>query len=355
MGEDGRKMANVNILEKKNGKKTECKPTDSKKLIDRLPLVEPKPRATLPDLDKLEKKLETTIADAEEIEQDIKTIFHNLSSEEKERWLRNRYDSFSDEYDNYMEKTGHYRAIKKAIAGSVAGTDQGLIRFPILDLSVGTGMVLEYFLKAINKIYKKRGALHFVDKIRKPKKNELLVWANDLSPKMIEKAEERLKKLELKIIPQPSNNLIFTSISFRDYPHEHSELKNKFGTVFISQTFHVTPEKDALVKAIDWALAPGGVVVIVEEFQWRTSVHSNLCLRLIEAIATPLPHKADLIALFNKGGDTQLTYTKEARITIRIDHPTHEMSGFVLKKPGHKQESERVSIFSSLESVQKDY
>lgn len=352
MGEDGRKMANVNILEKKNGKGAECKPEgDSKKIAGRPPLVEQKPRADL--LNYLETRLKKEISDAEKIEQEIRTVFHSLSPEEKEQWLRDRYDSFSDEYDDYMEKTGHYRAIKKAIAGSVAGADRDLIRFPILDLSVGTGMVLEYFLKAINKTYKKGGMLRFADRIRKPKKNEPLIWANDLSPRMIEKAQERLRKLELKIIPNPSN-LVFTSLSFRDYPSKHSEMKNKFGTVFISQTFHVTPEKDALVKAIDWALAPGGVAVIVEEFQWRASVHSNLCLRLIEAIATPLPHKADLIALFNKGSDTELTYTKEARITIRIDHPTHEMSGFVLKKPEDKKELGQLPIFYSLQLDQKN-
>ncbi len=329
-------MANTPVItdkkEGKNGKSSEK--AEGKKEPEKSPLTEPLQRASDPfeRMVELENQLKQKLQRAVDTEREITKTFREMSPEQRERWLGEKYDEFSATYDDYMENSGHYPAIKRVVSANVSARHE-LFRFPILDLTAGTGVPLEYLLKEVNKKYSGKGKtlkLRFINERRKAKTNETTVWVNDISKKMINKARERLNRLksELRILRGRIN---YTNHSFREFSSANEDLRGTFGTVLISQTFHITPEKDILAQVADWALAPGGIALVVEEFQWKVSVHSNYCLRMIEDIATPLHNKSDLISYFKKNG--RFPYEIEEMHTSKIDDPDHQMSGFLLLKP----------------------
>lgn len=308
------------------------------------PLVEPAQLGDLEriraELDRDTERLKTQTEDVIETEKRVALHLRLLPRKEREERLMKEYDKFSENYDAYMTETGHYGAIRKAITNIVSG-DREHFRFPILDLTAGTGVPLKYLLAEIfKKGRKKRAQL-----IGKKRTGVPLVWINDISNRMVLKAKELFKGYKRKGLTRA--NMKLTNHSYYDFPELYPHLEGKFGTVLVAQTFHVVSEKNALADVIDWALAPTGAVLLVEEFPWRIS-YDEFLLRMIRAAATPLGHKSDMVALFNGYKNIQkdgIRYNLVVSLSRhigskpsepqlhQIDSPTHKMSALLLQKP----------------------
>ncbi len=290
-------------------------------------------------LRELRRKRQAEEENIEETRREMRATLTACTPKERDIWLRELYDEFSKKYDCYMEKTGHYDAMRQLISGIIASLmrkSRELVRLPILDLTAGTGAPLEFLLREINKRYKKKSKFRVLD-VKGNKKP--LVWVNDLSGGMIAKARERFSRLGLKKIRM--SDIGFSKLSFREFKESYPGLEGAFGTVLIAQTFHITPDKEMLAEVAGWALAPGGLVMVFEEFPWRVSSHSDKLLEDIEDNATPIPHKSELYPWFKSYSDIEVvgqvkkgkSFSKIVRSTMSIDSPWHEMSAIVLQKP----------------------
>lgn len=314
------------------------------------------------EMEEMKGSLETMNENIQRIEDERKTLrqkFENMTFEDQELFMRFVYDEFSENYDEHMRDTGHYGAIERLIDKELAAHH---FLFPIMDLSVGTGVPFAHFLKVLNEQYirecKRPKFIVSLDDLRsygvKP------IYANDLSERMTEKARKTIAQLEAELggipldVPSDCNKkygrppiitsddnewIAFRNYSFRDL--KHRALKKRVGTIFLSQTLHIVTDadKDRLAKAINWALAPGGRVILLEEFAWRartnTSQTPSAVLKLVETIATPLQKKSELISLF-KDSDKK-PYEMVSRSIERIDYENrdHEMTMTILQKPGN--------------------
>ncbi|NYZ76814.1 class I SAM-dependent methyltransferase [Candidatus Micrarchaeota archaeon] len=282
----------------------------------------------------------------------IRAFFDRLSYEDQELVFKHVYNVFSEKYDLHMEDTGHYPAIKRLITKEISVHH---FRFPILDMSAGTGVPIKYLLLELNRQLITEGrSIEFITPEEQPS-NICPVYVNDLSEKMLDRSKQRMttefdrelhkETEELSLIVPPildSNERLrisYMNHSFRSLQQRHSRLKEKIGTILVSQTFHIVSpqDKEQLASTIDWALAPGGRVIILEEFAWRARTHSSHqflpVLKFIESIATPLPRKADIISKFKDSEGRP--YDMVARSTERIDtlYRDHEMTITILQKP----------------------
>ncbi len=278
----------------------------------------------------------------------IRSRFAAMSEDERQLYIQEIYNRFSENYDDYMEETGHYGAIRRLLTKEAS---VHTFQFPVLDISAGTAVPLAHFLEQIN-----RKHMNIREAIPLVRSNYTgpVVYVNDLADKMIGIAEARMEALKHRIsseaeklgLPAPpilSNNLSNgDDIAYKNYSFRrlHSSLKKKFGTILVSQTFHVITYKDKelLAKAINWALAPGGRVVLLEEFDWKTSPHLTKetppsVIKVVGAIASPLKTKKELIMLFRDSEG--VPYDMVSRSIERIDRedPGHEMTITVLQKP----------------------
>ncbi|MFN7990938.1 MAG: hypothetical protein U0R44_02145 [Candidatus Micrarchaeia archaeon] len=89
------------------------------------------------------------------------------------------YDRFAERYDEHMGvETRHYQAIRR-----VLGYATPYLKFPILDITAGTGEPLTYALEMIERAI----ASH---EFEGPVKRE--AFANEISPRMLGKARRKL-------------------------------------------------------------------------------------------------------------------------------------------------------------------
>ncbi len=290
------------------------------------------------ELIKLIDIMKWALQNVEDAKAEIKRLFDAWDEDEQEQVIKEWYNIFSENYDEHMETTGHYDAIRRLIKKEVCVRQ---FQFPVMDISAGTGVSIYHFLEEHARQHFKKG--RSIKLISEGKYGGSLVYVNDLSGNMIERAKERLKPLEPGLLCEIEKlswgnafPIMYKTYSFRRL---HSSLKGKFGTVLVSQTFHiVTPEdKKRLAKAIDWVLAPGGRVVLIEEFAWRARTHPSQApstiLKFIDSIATPLKRKSDLISIFKNLEGQE--YEMVARSIEPIDkvNQDHEMTITILRKP----------------------
>jgi len=196
----------------------------------------------------------------------IRKTYSSFSPEERVEFLSIIYDRFAESYDHHMGvETDHYKAIRRVLQFATP-----YIRPPILDLTAGTGEPLLYAMEMMEFFSGlQNGPLgSYFPRIPIPETGLLyLAQANEISPKMLEMAKEKLA----------SRIVTFSSYDAYAMP---KNLRGKFNTVLCSQTFHVIADKDKprMAKAILDALAPGGVAIVIEEdpftltCQWMFSV-----------------------------------------------------------------------------------
>ncbi len=291
--------------------------------------------------------------------------FAAMDEDEQEVFIEKMYDRFSASYDEHMETTGHYEAIRRLITKEVAAHN---FQFPFFDITSGTGVPACHFLLELNKklMRERKTEVNFI--VSKEERREYHVhpiYLNDISEKMNVLSEKKFNELEHILRSEvrskakkenkfdvPPILIDDKGVAIKDYSFRslYTGLGGKVGTIMVSQTFHIvtSADKERLAKAIDWALAPGGRVVLIEEFVWRARTHSgqapSAVLKLIETLATPLQKKSDLISLFkDKAGRP---YEMISRSTERIDreHRDHEMTVTILQKPSDN-ENEQINFF----------
>ncbi len=313
------------------------------------------------EISEMKRALEAMNENIQRIEDErsaLRQRFVHMTPEDQEIFIKSVYDEFSENYDSHMRDTGHYGAIERLIDKELAAHH---FLFPIMDLSVGTGVPFVHFLRRLNEqLVRECKSPKYIIPLDELRAHHLQsIYANDLSDKMTAKAEKRVVELARELCSQINETrpacdgmhkrppiittddewVAFRNYSFRDL--KFRALKKRIGTILISQTFHiVTPyDKDQLAKAINWALAPGGRVIIIEEFAWRArtnpSQSPSAVLKLVEMIASPLQKKSELISLF-KDSDKK-PYEMVSRSIERIDFENrdHEMTLTILQKPGN--------------------
>jgi SAM-dependent methyltransferase len=261
----------------------------------------PQPLIERQSKQKIEKLFRTTIEFSkekrehhEEILAQERRIFKEyeaFSPEERVLFFSILYDDFAEKYDKHMGvETKHFQAIKEVLR--YAGQ---FIRFPLLDITAGTGEPLKYIIELMEarKTFSSMEGVPSIAVENLPPCNDDLIVANEISLKMLENAKEKLVGVE------------FTSDNAYELAWER-----KFNTVLCTQTFHLIPEDDKarLVKSINRALVSGGIAIIVEEDPFRISPTPSIeaVEIFIRAVSCPIKDPNYLVGSFEVNGFTKL-------------------------------------------------
>jgi|GEM_PF-2988905 len=243
-----------------------------------------------------------------EMEKTIREAYSRFTLRQREDFFSMLYDEFAGNYDEHMSMTGHYDAIRNVLF--YAGPH---LRSPLLDITAGTGEPLKYVMEYMKTANEMRAS----DTLERKFSCLLPVlpdgtadsgefYANEISPKMLAKAEAKLA----------GSDVAFTRESAYDLPEDYAE---KFSTVLCCQTFHLIPDEDKakLVISMNEALEPGGVAVVIEEdpFTITPTPHIEPVSLFIRSVAAPIRYPATLIAYFENNGFTKL----EDRAVAPID------------------------------------
>ncbi len=140
--------------------------------------------------------------------------------------VRRAYKVWAPVYDQtfgIMVRAGRMRAVKH-INNSKAGR--------VLEVGVGTGLSLPHY------------------------RSDLEVTGIDLSPEMLEKAEERVQNKNLTHV----DDLLVMDASQLDFPD------NSFDLVVAMFVMTVVPDPEAVMKELQRVCAPGGEVLLVNHF-----------------------------------------------------------------------------------------
>ena len=140
--------------------------------------------------------------------------------------VRKAYKFWAPIYDQtfgIMVRAGRMRAVKH-INNSEAGR--------VLEVGVGTGLSLPHY------------------------RTDLEVTGIDLSPNMLEKAEERVQNKNLTHV----DDLLIMDASDLDFPD------NSFDTVVAMFVMTVVPDPEAVMRELQRVCAPGGEVLLVNHF-----------------------------------------------------------------------------------------
>lgn len=295
--------------------------------------------------------------------------FSRLSAQERTDFLNKAYAIFAKHYDKYMEESGHYTAIRTGIRAFARH-----LRFPILDPSTGTAMMLKtvlHMMIASEHIHKvvESGIPDEVDGLVEPfggdptmvntllqclphpsggefypvQANRLLVQANDSSQTMIDIAQNNLEAEVAtlrRLFGYPSTSEV---VGFNLYdvsegsPPRH--FHKRFRTILCSQTFHVVHDvgairrDEALARFIHHSLADGGKALIFEEFPYKllanigaSSDHLEKVLRLLQTAITPYEGKRSFLSTLERN---DLRFVEEIKTPIDNHHKMH---GFVFIK-----------------------
>jgi ubiquinone/menaquinone biosynthesis C-methylase UbiE len=234
----------------------------------------------------------------EEAERGILSAYERFSPEDRVRFFSILYDRFSGRYDRHMgAETGHYRAIANLLFFAMPH-----VRFPLLDVTAGTGEPLGMVLEAARLAQGIR-ATEFGSRFSGMLPQGIgTAYANEISPRML-----KIAKLKLA-----DSNVTFINSSAFDLRLEG------MGSVLCSQTFHLIADEDKtkLVRAIHRSLADGGTAIVMEEEPFRISPTPSIeeVSLFLRAVACPI--KADaLIGRFEVNGFTKL----EQRASYPID------------------------------------
>ena len=240
-----------------------------------------------------------------EMEKGILTDYSGLGREERAEFFSMLYDRFAERYDEHMESTGHFRAIRKVLA--FAGQH---LELPLVDLTAGTGEPLAYAMRLM-KIKNMLDCLP-LDGVEDVLANfdisyrTINVTANEISPKMLEKAKAKI-------------NVEFTSYNALDLPDDE---RLKAMTVLCCQTFHLLTDDDktALVRSMRGILYPGGKAIVVEEDPFRISETESIdqVSLFLRAVTQPIKHRGKLRGLFITNGFEHME--QRAAYPIDDDH-----------------------------------
>jgi len=140
--------------------------------------------------------------------------------------VRHAYKLWAPVYDQtfgIMVRAGRMRAVKH-INKSQAGR--------VLEVGVGTGLSLPHY------------------------RSDLEVTGIDLSPEMLEKAQDRVQNKNLTHV----DDLLVMDASKLDFPD------NSFDLVVAMFVMTVVPDPDAVMKELQRVCAPGGEVLLVNHF-----------------------------------------------------------------------------------------
>ncbi len=225
----------------------------------------------------------------------IGKIYSSFSLADRVRFFSMLYDAFAERYDEHMGvETNHYGAIKRLM-----GFADPHLRLPLLDITAGTGEPLRYALERVALGKKMREVSLPTDM---PLQDSGLAIANEISPKMLERARAKLSGVE------------FVSHSAYELP-----FGERFSTVLCSQTFHLIADEDKvrLVRSIHGSLLPGGIAIIIEEDPFRISQTEPIeaVSLFLRAIVRPIKHPGKLIGYFTTNGFVKL----EDRAVVPID------------------------------------
>ena len=304
------------------------------------------------------KKLHTKI---EQHIDRIKKKYSMLKTEEgRKKFWSETYDIFAPLYDEYMERSGHYKAMWQVLEGRF-----GLIKPPILFIAAGTGKVAKYILekkdepkdldillnqyriiansypscpvfenmKLAEKIASslKSHLPQQQDKVFINETTDYTVVINDVSEKMLEKARENLSE---------HPNVKYMNFNATKLPEE---LRGRFETVVISQLMHLPTLEDKMniIKSAFQALKPGGILVVIEEVDFRVSKGLTSLIEVaarLNAVACPINSKSDLIALFtrfeDRDGNIKGFENMDAGSNWKVDpQPKHVMKSYFFRKP----------------------
>ncbi len=242
----------------------------------------------------------------EEEQRFIRRAYDSFSLPERVRFFSMLYDAFSERYDEHMGvETNHYGAIRRLM-----GFAAPYLRLPLLDVTAGTGEPLKYALERI-KLGRRMAELGLPGDV--PAQESALAVANEISPKMLGIAKQKLQGVE------------FASHSAYDLPYGE-----RFRTVLCSQTFHIIADEDKprLVRSIHGALLPGGIAIIMEEDPFRISQTAPIeaVSLFLRAIVRPIKPQA-LIGLFEVTNFEKL----EERAVSPIDSE-HSMRLHIFRK-----------------------
>ncbi len=246
----------------------------------------------------LEKRKEREkLAEAQEF---IFRAYNRFSPSQRVKFFSMLYDRFAERYDEHMGiETNHYQAIKRVMWYAAP-----YIRFPLLDITAGTGEPLKYALE-IAQISKRIRQLELETPYLAPNGRGSLAYANEISPNMLAKAKEKLER-----------KARYTSHSAYSLPQEWRE---KFKTVLCSQTFHIISDKDKprLVASIRDALTPDGTAIIIEEDPFKISQTPPIeaVSLFLRSVVSPIKNYGTLIAYFENAGLERL----EERAVSPID------------------------------------
>lgn len=235
-------------------------------------------------------------------EKTIGDAYRRLSSEQRVQCFRILYDRFSENYDKHMEKTGHFAAIAKVMAHAAP-----FIRFPIMDLTAGTGEPMAYAI------------CQSPDHAKRFSMRRSMAYLNEISPRMLDKAKDKL---------QGAGSIRFTAYDAFSLP---SHLRGRFRSVLCSQTLHLISDKDKprLVRSMFNALGMGGTAIVIEEDPFTVSPTPEIdgISVFIGSIASPISNPERIRGLFTPFGFQKI----EAGASWPIDQH-HAMRLHVFKK-----------------------
>jgi len=149
-----------------------------------------------------------------------------------ETTVRRAYKLWAPVYDQtfgVMVRAGRMQAVKHINASRTKR---------VLEVGVGTGLSLPYYRK------------------------DLEVTGIDLSPEMLDKAEERVSNKNLSHV----DDLLVMDASKLDFPD------NSFDTVAAMFVITVVPNPEAVMKELQRVCAPGGEVLLVNHFSQEEGV-----------------------------------------------------------------------------------
>ncbi len=162
--------------------------------------------------------------------------------------VRNAYKLWAPIYDQtfgIMVRAGRMRAVKH-INNSKAGR--------VLEVGVGTGLSLPHY------------------------RTDLEVTGIDLSPEMLEKAQDKVQNKNLTHV----DDLLVMDASDLDFPD------NSFDTVVAMFVMTVVPDADAVMRELQRVCAPGGEVLLVNHFSTDEGVRGWLEQKLASFKSTGL-------------------------------------------------------------------
>jgi ubiquinone/menaquinone biosynthesis C-methylase UbiE len=249
-----------------------------------------------------------------EAERRIREAYTGFSGNERARFFAMLYDRFSERYDEHMEKTGHYAAIRRVLHFAMPH-----LKTPMLDITAGTGEVL---LCALNYMRDARvlagtslAGMHSGPE--RPGAAGHIACANEISPKMFGAAQKKLSGMDVG----------FANSDAMAMPQALGE---KFTTVICSQTFHIIPDEDKARLAVSMrgALRPGGIAIVMEEDPFRITQTPQIepVSLFLRAVVSPI--KPGMLAgMFEVKGFTRLEETACAPIDSE-----HSMRLHIFKK-----------------------